>query len=170
MLFEDEASFWLDGTLHQTWSRVGVQPRVDTFGMRKTAHVFGAVTLDDADFTWMFADRFSGHTFHLYLEMVVARYAPRKVFMVMDNGSCHWLDDAGKQWLSDNSHAIELHRLPPYSPEFNPVEGIWKTTRKRATHNRFYRTVEERDSALTQTFSRFQEEPGLIEGHVRRWR
>ena len=30
VVFEDEASFWLDGTLHQTWSPVGVQPRVDT--------------------------------------------------------------------------------------------------------------------------------------------
>jgi hypothetical protein len=32
VMFGDEASFWLDGTLHVTWSRVGVQPRVDTFG------------------------------------------------------------------------------------------------------------------------------------------
>jgi hypothetical protein len=41
----DEASFWLDGTLRQTWAQVGCQARVDTFGMRKTAHVFGIVTL-----------------------------------------------------------------------------------------------------------------------------
>jgi transposase len=193
VLFEDEASFWLDGTLHQTWSRVGVQPRVDTFGQRKTAHVFGAVAVDDADFTWMFAERFNGHTFHgaplrgaggvtARLEQLVARYAPRKVFVIMDNGSCHWLDDAGKRWLSDNGHAVELHRLPPYSPLLplrgrsgggprrNPVEGIWKATRKRATHNRFYRTVEERDTALRQTFSRFQSNPRIIEGQVRRWR
>jgi hypothetical protein len=52
VIFEDEASFWLDGTLHQTWSRIGNQPRVDTYGLRKTAHVFGAVTLDQADFTY----------------------------------------------------------------------------------------------------------------------
>jgi hypothetical protein len=42
-MFGDEASFWLDGTLHQTWSRIGIQPRVDTFGERKTAHVYGAI-------------------------------------------------------------------------------------------------------------------------------
>lgn len=41
-MFEDEASFWLDGILHQTWARIGVQPHVDTYGMRKTAHVFRA--------------------------------------------------------------------------------------------------------------------------------
>src|SRR5207253_4014765 len=32
VMFGDEASFWLDGSLHRTWARIGVQPRVDTFG------------------------------------------------------------------------------------------------------------------------------------------
>ena len=48
VMFGDEASFWLDGTLHRTWARVGHQPHVDTFGMRKTAHVFGALSLESA--------------------------------------------------------------------------------------------------------------------------
>jgi hypothetical protein len=33
-MFGDEASFWLDGSLHRTWARVGVQPQVDTYGQR----------------------------------------------------------------------------------------------------------------------------------------
>ena len=74
----------------------------------------------------------------------------------MDNGPCHWLDDAGKAWLARNGDKIELHRLPPYCPEFNPTEGVWKTTRKLTTHNRFYPTVTERDAALILTFERFQ--------------
>lgn len=62
VMFEDEASFWLDGTLHRTWSRVGVQPRVDTYGQRKTAHVFGAVSLEEAAFAYEFADASSTAT------------------------------------------------------------------------------------------------------------
>jgi DDE superfamily endonuclease len=149
---------------------VGVQPRVDTYGMRKTAHVFGAIALDDADFVYQFAPVFNGHTFHAFLMLIVARFAPRKVFLVIDNGSCHWLDEPGKKWLSENQDKIQLCRLPPYSPEFNPTEGVWKCTRKLTTHNRFYRTVEERDAALTATFERFRTDPELIEGHVRRFR
>ena len=169
-MFEDEASFWLDGTLHQTWSKVGQQPRVDTYGMRKTAHVYGAIALDDADFVYRFAPKFNGHTFHEFLEQVVDHYAPRKVFLVIDNGSCHWLDEPGKRWLAENQARIQLCRLPPYSPEFNPVEGVWKCTRKLTTHNRFYRNVEDRDAALTATFERFRSERALIEGHVMRFR
>ncbi len=36
-MFADEASFWLDGSLHRTWARVGVQPHVDTYGMQQVA-------------------------------------------------------------------------------------------------------------------------------------
>lgn len=169
MIFEDEASFWLDGTLHQTWSRVGVQPRVDTFGQRKTAHVFGAVTLEDADFTYRFADVFNGHTFHGFLLQLVNKYAPRKIFLIIDGGPCHNLDDAGKEWLQENRAKIELNRLPGYSPEFNPTEGVWKATRKMTTHNRFYRTTQERDAALRDTFGRFQRRPSLISAHVARF-
>jgi len=110
------STVWLDGTLHQTWSRIGVQPRVDTYGLRKTAHVFGAVTLDDAEFTYRFADVFNGETFHGHLKQLVAKYAPRKIFFIIDNGPCHSLDDAGKAWLWDNADKIVLHRLPAYSP------------------------------------------------------
>jgi len=46
--------------------------------------------------------------------------------------------------------------LPPYSPEFNPIEGVWKVTKKRTTHNRFYKTTEERDAALCSTFDTFK--------------
>jgi transposase len=137
--------------------------------LRKTAHVFGAVSLEDADFTYRFAPVFNGHTFHEFLKQLVAKYAPRKLFLVIDNGPCHWLDGPGKEWLKQSSDKIELHRLPGYSPEFNPTEGVWKATRKFTTHNRFYRTVEERDAALRKTFTRFQRCPGLISGHVARF-
>jgi len=170
LAFEDEASFWLDGTLHQTWSRKGVQPRVDTYGLRKTAHVFGAISVEEKPhFTYQFSDVFNGHTFHQFLEHLTAQHRGRKVFLIIDNGPCHWLDDAGKAWLAQNGDKIELHRLPPYSPEFNPMEGVWKTTKRVTTHNRFFRTTQERDDALRATFAQFRAHPATIAGQVARY-
>lgn len=151
-MFEDEASFWLDGTLHRTWAPVGRQPYVDTFGQRKTAHVFGAVTLEKRPrFRYMFASVFSGTTFSAFLKKLV-RTSRKKIFLVIDNAPCHHLKPDGKAWLGRNRHRIELFRLPPYSPNLNPIEGAWKETKKRTTHNRFFRTTEERDEALRSTF------------------
>ena len=170
VLFEDEASFWLDGTLHRTWSRVGQQPRVDTFGARKTAHLFAAVSLCTAQFTFHFAEVFNARSFRTFLKRLVAKYDGRKIFLLLDNAPYHNLDTEGKQCLSANRKRIALFRLPPYSPEFNPVEPIWKTTRKMTTHNRFYRTIEERDTALRKTFARFRRTPALIAAHVERFK
>lgn len=143
---------------------------MDTYGQRKTAHLFGAVALHDASFTYWFADVFNGVTFWSFLRRLVAKYKGRKVFLIIDNAPCHHLPTEGKRWLAANSKQIELFRLPPYSPEFNPIEGVWKTTRKLTTHNRFYATVEERDSALRRTFTRFQRRPSLIDGQLDRFR
>jgi transposase len=181
-MFGDEASFWLDGSLHRTWSRVGVQPRVDTFGARKTAHVFGVVTLEPRPiFLWRFAPVFNARTFLAFLKELVRRCRRRKLFLIIDNGPCHkavaarrWrviqrLDATGQQWLRTNAARIQLHRLPPYSPEFNPIEGVWKATKRRTTHNRFFRTTTERDAALVSTFRAFQADPCMIAGHTARF-
>jgi putative transposase len=142
---------------------------VDTYGLRKTAHLFGALALEDAAFHYGFASVFNGHTFHQFLEQLVAAYKGRKIFLIIDNGPCHWLDDAGKAWLGKNQERIELCRLPAYSPEFNAIEGVWKVTRKRTTHNRFFHTVQERDAALTATFTTFQQSPAQLLPQVARF-
>ena len=168
-MFGDEASFWLDGSLHRTWARVGEQPHVDTFGQRKTAHVFGALSLEERPtFQYLFAPVFNGDTFLLFLKHLVKR-SRRKVFLILDNGPCHNLKADGKAWLAKNHHRIELFRLPPYSPNLNSIEGAWKETKKRTTHNRFFRTTDERDAALHATFAAFKAAPELLAGHVARF-
>jgi transposase len=71
--------------------------------------------------------------------------------------------------LAASKDIIEIHRPPPYSPEFNPVEGCWKATRREATHNRYYATTDERDAALVATLARFRSDPARVSGHVRRF-
>ena len=137
--------------------------------MRKTAHVFGMVTVEARPrFQYRFASVFNGLTFLDFLKQIVAN-SRRKIFLIIDNGPCHNLKEAGKLWLLENRHRIELFRLPPYSPEFNGIEGVWKVTKKRTTHNRFYKTVEERDAALCSTFETFRDNPTLIANHVARF-
>ena len=168
-MYGDEASFWLDGSLHRTWAKVGEQPHVDTYGLRKTAHVFGALSLEvKPTFRYMFAEVFNGETFLMFLQQLVYR-SRRKIFLIIDNGPCHNLASAGIAWLAENRHRIELFRLPPYSPNLNPIEGAGKETKKRTTHNRFFRTTDERDTALISTFEDFSNRPHLLAGQVARY-
>ena len=145
------------------------QPHVDTFGQRKTAHVFGAVTLERLPrFHDLFASVFNGRTFHGFLKRLV-RNSRRKIFLIIDNAPCHRLKPEGKLWLASNRQRIELFRLPPYSPNLNAIEGAWKETKKRTTHNRFFRTTDERDRALVTTFGDFNRNRSSLSGYVARF-
>ena len=95
---------------------------------KKPRHVFGIITLEKRPrFLHHFAPVFNGKTFLEFLKEVVRRSRRRKTFLIIDNGPCHNLDAAGKLWLAANRHRIELFRLPPYSPELNPIEGVWES-------------------------------------------
>lgn len=136
--------------------------------MRKTAHVLGIITLEQRPrFLYQFAPVFNGGTFLAFLKGVVRR--SRKTFLTIDNGQCRNLDAVSERWLAAPRHRIELFRLPPYSPELNPIGGIWKVTKKRTTHNRFYKTTDERDAARVTTFTTFQATPVLVANDVARF-
>jgi len=36
-----------------------------------------------------------------------------------------------------------MNHLPPYGPELNPVERVWKLARRTCTHNRYFPTLDE---------------------------
>jgi transposase len=49
-------------------------------------------------------------------------------------------------------HSIGLPP-PPYSPELNPIERVWRVARRTVTHNRYFLSIEELRSALISQFA-----------------
>lgn len=49
---------------------------------------------------------------------------------------------------------IDLLFLPPYSPELNPIERVWKLVKKHATHNRYFQLLSNLKGSLSQEFSK----------------
>ena len=66
------------------------------------------------------------------------------------------------RWFKSNRHWLEVHQLPPYSPEFNPTERLWQHTRKNGTHNRYFANEAELVGTLTRVFGEMQSHPELI--------
>jgi len=73
----------------------------------------------------------------------VARAYParrhRRVVLVIDNAPWH-RGEPVRAALAAFGH-LELYRLPPYSPQLNPIERLWKALRQRSTHNRLFDTL-----------------------------
>jgi transposase len=56
----------------------------------------------------------------------------RPLLLVWDNVRWHKSKEV-KQWLRNNPHVLELMNFPPYSPELNPQERVWKALKRYMT-------------------------------------
>ncbi|NQS98806.1 MAG: transposase [candidate division Zixibacteria bacterium] len=42
--------------------------------------------------------------------------------------------------------------MPPYSPELNPQERVWRHTRRKATHNKYFNDEQELITVVESKF------------------
>ena len=166
MIYDDEASFRQDSTLHQTWSRLGCQPLIPVTGQRKSLKVFGAVDLFAARFLYKFTEVFNAKTYMAYLEQIARAYFPRKTVLIQDNASYHkdknvWL------WFGENRKWLTVYNLPPYCPELNATERLWHHTRLTGTHNRYFVTLDELHDTITRVLKSIQKRPEQIRGYLK---
>ena len=105
---------------------------------RKSVAFFGAVRPGDGAMVTHRADKFNSHTFQIFLSRLFRRKRQgKKMFVVVDNARWHHAK-ALQPWLSHRRKALRLDFLPPYSPELNHIERVWKLTRRICTHNQYF--------------------------------
>lgn len=163
-MFEDEVIFQLSGSTTRAWAPKGIGTIVDSMPGRSNLNVLGAVTAEeDPRFHFRFAPVFNQDTFGTFLRQIIRQYPTRKVHMVLDNVRYHHAKQI-QSFLNEAKDRIELHFLPPYSPQFNPIERVWKETKKASVHNRFFEKLEEMKKAIFRRFNRFQGNPASLRG------
>ena len=55
-----------------------------------------------------------------------------------------------------------VHRLPSYSPDYNPIEKLWKNTKKDATHCKYFPTFEHLRSAVVKAFNTYMKDAAKV--------
>jgi transposase len=99
---------------------------------RKSVGYFGAVRLRAGKLIFQReTERFNTvtfHTFYGYLKRVSSR-SGRHVVAILDNARYHHSIPSPAQ---DNCFRLDF--LPPYSPDLNPIERVWKLTRRLCLH------------------------------------
>jgi transposase len=85
------------------------------------------------------------------VQLLEHRRDDRKMLVVLDNSKYHHAK-ALIPWLLEHRHVLSLDFLPPYSPELNGIERVWKLTRRLCTHNRYFTIL---DELVVTVFERF---------------
>jgi transposase len=117
---------------------------------RKSVALFGAVNLRGGQMIAHFNPVFEAQSFLAFLKALRRRRVRgKKMMLITDNAAYHHA--AGLNgWLEANCNVVELVFLPPYSPELNPIERVWKLLRRLCTHNEYFPELELLENALTR--------------------
>ena len=128
LLYFDEAGFSCLPNVQRSWSPLGRPHTADASFGRKRANVMGALDYARAQLHFEVCD----HTVRRedvirFLDrMAQSSPADKWTFLVMDNASMHHHIDPAitDRWLI--KHRFLPLYLPPYSPELNLIEILWK--------------------------------------------
>ena len=165
ILFEDEASFAQWGSLSYTWARRGHQPEVPTSGKRKGYKVFGAIEYFSGRLFFQGIEgRFNSESYQAFLQMIMAQ-TTQHLFLIHDGARYH-TSASTQAFLAAHRDRITAYPLPSYSPDYNPIEYLWKKTKQRATHNKYFKEFAALTVSVEKALAYFATHPETVLGLV----
>ena len=141
-LTADQAIYFMDSVHPQYqakaaggWIRKGTNKTLSTTGNQKRMHIIGAIQLDTLHLVQADKTQVDGASIVEFLQQLEqATPDKRRIYLICDNARYH-RSKVVKTYLE--SSKIRLVFLPPYSPNLNPIERLWKFLHNRVTANRF---------------------------------
>jgi len=168
ILFGDECSFAQWGSLSYTWARRGQQPEVRTSGRRRGYKVFGLIEyFSGALYYRAQTDKFSGESYIAFLQEVLARTQQQHLFIIQDGARYH-TSKLVTDFFERHSARLSVYQLPRYSPDFNPIEFLWRNLKKQATHLRYFPKFADLTTKVDAKLKFFAALPASIKGLM--WR
>lgn len=154
----DEVHFQQYGSRCRMWIPPEIkEPILMHHPTRVSIGYYGAVRLRDGKFVYKPEwEKFNGETFFSFLKYLrkISSHSGRKVIIITDNARYHHAR-LHKNWRKKCSDKFELMFLPPYSPELNPIERVWKLTRRIAVHNRYFPSLKSIADSIDSTFDKW---------------
>src|SRR5215510_16088820 len=161
LLFGDEASFPQWGTLTYTWARRGPQPKVKTCGKRKGYKVFGLIDYFTRHFFYQGQDsRLNSAAYITFLARVLAQ-TTQPIILIQDGAKYHTSAET-KAFFAQQTARLEVCQLPTYSPDYNPIEKLWKKIKQQETHLHYFPTFAALTNKVEQALLKFANTPEEI--------
>jgi transposase len=143
-LYQDEVDIHLNPKIGWEWMFAGEQKKVVTPGKNVKRCVAGGLDAKTHRLLWVVGERRNSDLFLQFLRRVrQAHPAATKIHLIVDNCKAHTSQKVRKALQEEFHGLIELHFLPPYSPEHNPIERLWGELHANVTRNHRCKTIEE---------------------------
>ena len=144
LLYVDEVDIHLNPKIGDDWMLRGQQKRVLTPGQNVKRYLAGALNAQSGRLAWVEGPRKTSALFIALVDHLVKRAYPRArvIHLVLDNFRIHSsraAHAARQRW----GHRVRFHFLPPYSPDHNRIERLWKDLHDNVTRNHTCREMAE---------------------------
>ena len=125
IFFGDAAHMRSDHHAGRTWGRKGQTPVVETTGARHGMSLISAISAR-GHMRFMIKEK-GGVNAAVFIEFLkrLVTGAKRAIFLIVDRGSAHTAKMT-KAFVESLNGRLRLFYLPPYSPDRNPDELVWK--------------------------------------------
>lgn len=123
-----------------TWFIKGKQKIIPTYGRHQGVKLIGTLDYETGDVFCVQEEHYTAVEFLSFLEKVIARYPNERIIMILDNARIHHAKKI-KPFLEEHKDVLTLQFLPPYSPNLNLIEGLWKWMKATVIHNVFFSNV-----------------------------
>ena len=132
--FQDEARFGQQNTTTRLWAEKGTRPRAVKQQQFEYAYLFGAVCPATGDTEALIAPFMNMDVMDKHLTLISKKVPDgRHAVIVVDGAAWH------QAYLTDKFDNLSIIKLPPYSPELNPIEQVWQWLRQNELANRCFK-------------------------------
>jgi len=161
LLFGDDASFAQWGSLRYPWAPTGEPPAVPTSGKRKGYKVFGRIDYFSGRFCYKGQEgRLNSESSVAFLLAVLSQ--TRRHIVVIQDGARSHPSQTMQDFCKTPAARLTIEPLPSYSPDFNPMEHLWKKVKKEATHLKYFPDFTPLQAEVDRAWLPFAQTPSEI--------
>lgn len=145
LMFQDEAGFGRINKPKRCWCRKKIRPSVPCHHIREYRYAYGAVEPMTGENFFLIMPYCSTNCMNTFLEELAKQYPHDQILLVCDGAAWH------KSKTLKVPENITLLGIPPYTPEMNPIEQIWKQLRSMGFKNEVFKTLNQVVDRLCDT-------------------
>jgi transposase len=156
-LEDEDQIYFMDGVHPQHnsiasygWIKKGTTKQLKTNNGRKRTNINGALNLKTKKVFYVEDERINSQTMIALLLIILKNQKEGKIYIVLDNAR-YYHSEIVKEFLRDNPRII-LKFMPPYSPNLNIIERLWRILKKKVVYNKFYQKFEDFRIAVINFF------------------
>jgi transposase len=148
---------WGLDLVYSCWLLVGQRFLVGMGGGRKRLNILGAYCPDDQEYLdlRLTRDNINGEQFLNFLRLLRERHPQTKRFILYLDNAAYYGKPIVQEWLRRHPE-FKLEPVPPYSPNVNLIERLWKFLKQKAL-SRWHQTFEAMEQAVSQVLDHLDE-------------